>query len=272
VLAVRLAITACGALVASCGDNKMPLPAAPDVPRPNFATVTSDRWRALAGERVYFGHQSVGGNIVDGIASVLADHPGIPLRVVEAAALDSAGAPGIYHGLIGTNGDPAGKTAAFGAIVDRGAPGVGILKYCYVDVDARSNPDSLFASYQRAMMSLRARHPALNIVHVTMPLTTVGGWKEVVMGKLRGRTTTRDLNVTRNRYNALLRLAYAGKEPVFDLARFESTHSDGSRAFFMRKGDTVFTLAPEYTDDGGHLNAAARRAAAMEFLAVLAGL
>ena len=250
----------------------MPLLASPDVPRPDFTAVTPDRWRALSGERVFFGHQSVGGNIVDGIAAVLAEHPGIPLRVADAATLDSAGAPGIYHGLVGTNGDPASKTAAFDAIVDQGAPGVGILKYCYVDVDGRSDPDSLFASYHREMVSLRARHPNLNIVHVTMPLTTIGGRRELVMARLRGRTTSRDLNVIRNRYNALLRQAYANKEPVFDLARLESTHADGSRAFFVRGGDTVYTLAPEYTDDGGHLNASARHAAAREFLAVLAGL
>lgn len=250
----------------------MPLPASPEVPRPDFASVTPDRWRALAGERIFFGHQSVGGNIVDGIAAVLAEHPGIPLHVIDTSTLDSTAGPGIYHARIGTNGNPASKSAAFDTIVGRGAPAIGVLKYCYEDVDARSNPDSLFAAYERAMAALRARDPHFIMVHVTMPLTTIEGRRELVMARLRGRATKRDLNVTRNRYNALLRQAYAGKEPVFDLARFESTRADGSRAFFMRGADTVYILDRGYTDDGGHLNVAARRAAAREFLAVLAGL
>ena len=250
----------------------MTLPAAPDVPRHRFADVTVEQWRALAAKRMYFGHQSVGGNIVEGIAGVLAAHPEIPLRVVEASTLDSSNAPGLYHARIGQNGDPASKTVAFDTIVNRGAPAVAMLKYCYVDVDGRSNPDSLFAAYERTVMSLRSRHHGLVIVHVTMPLTTIEGRREVFMARLRGQATRRDLNVTRNRYNALLRAKYAGKEPVFDLARLESTRADGSRAFFMRGADTVYVLAPEITDDGGHLNAAGRRVAAEEFLALLAGL
>jgi hypothetical protein len=251
----------------------MTIPAAPQAPRPAFADVTPAQWQALAGKRLYFGHQSVGGNIVDGVTAVLADHPEIPLHVVQAAALDSSAAPGLYHARIGRNGNPGSKAAAFNAIVDHGVPAVGILKFCYVDVEGRRNPDSLFAEYQRDMSALRARHPGLVIVHVTMPLTVTGeGRLDLLVQKVRGQASSFELNIIRNRYNALLRQAYVGKEPVFDLARLESTAADGSRVFFTSGADTVYTLAPGNTDDGGHLNAAARRAAAQEFLAVLAGL
>ena len=260
-------------LAVSCGGERMPVPASPEAPQPSFSAVTPEQWRALAAKRLYFGHQSVGGNIINGVTSVLADHPEIPLQVFESTSLDSNSAPGLYHARIGQNGDPGSKTSAFESIVGRGGASVAALKFCYVDVDGRSDPDSLFAAYQRDMSTLRARLPGLVIVHVTMPLTTTGeGRRDLLMAKLRGKATSYDLNLIRNRYNALLRQAYVGREPVFDLARLESTHADGSRSYFTRGADTVYTLAPELTDDGGHLNTSARRAAAEAFLALLATL
>jgi len=260
-------------LAVSCGGERMPVPASPEAPQPSFSAVTPEQWRALAAKRIYFGHQSVGGNIINGVTSVLADHPEIPLQVFESTSLDSNSAPGLYHARIGQNGDPGSKTSAFESIVGRGGASVAALKFCYVDVDGRSDPDSLFAAYQRDMSTLRARLPGLVIVHVTMPLTTTGeGRRDLLMAKLRGKATSYDLNLIRNRYNALLRQAYVGREPVFDLARLESTHADGSRSYFTRGADTVYTLAPELTDDGGHLNTSARRAAAEAFLALLATL
>ena len=245
---------------------------APEVAAPSFDSITPAQWQALAARRMYFGHQSVGGNIMDGVREVLAARPDIRLAVVETATLDSTGTPGLYHARIGRNGDPASKARQFAAIADTGAPAVGMLKYCYVDVDGRSDPDALFREYQAAMQQVRQRHPGLVLVHVTMPLTTLEGRKDWLMGKLRGRATKRDLNIIRNRYNALLRQAYAGKEPVFDLARLESTRPDGSRSFFRRGADTIYYLAPELTTDGGHLNDEGRRRAAREMLALLAAL
>jgi hypothetical protein len=249
----------------------MSIPAAPDAPLPAFASVTPGQWQALASKRFYFGHQSVGGNIMDGVAAVLAAHPDIRLRVVQGTRMDSA--PGLFHARIGQNGDPGSKTAAFDSIVDRDQPAVGILKFCYVDTDKREDPDSLFAAYQQNMASLRSRHPGLVLVHATMPLTVVGdGRLDRLRKRLKGQPTDLELNTIRNRYNALLRQAYVGKEPVFDLARLESTRPDGSRSFLMNGTDTVFVLAAENTSDGGHLTADAGRRAAEAFLAVLATL
>jgi hypothetical protein len=249
----------------------MTIPQAPEAPQETFAAVTAEQWRALAAQRMFFGHQSVGGNIIDGVKAVLADHPEIPLKVFDSSSLDASSPPGLYQARIGHNGDPGSKMAAFDSIVGRGAPSVGILKFCFVDVEGARDPDSLFAAYQAGIAALRARSPGLVVVHVTMPLTTTGeGRRDLLMARLRGRPTSYDLNRIRNRYNALLRLAYVGKEPVFDLARLESTRADGTRAYFTRGADTVYTLAADNTDDGSHLNARARRAAAEAFLATLA--
>lgn len=250
----------------------MRIPEGPEVPQPSFSEVSDSQWRALATKQIFFGHQSVGANIIDGVQHVLADHPEIPLQVFAASPVDSSSPPGLYHTHIGYNGDPASKVSAFSNAVIGGTPSVALLKFCYVDVEGGRNPDSLFAEYQADIALLKTIVPGLTVVHVTMPLTRKGGYRSTLMARLRGQPTTDDLNVIRNRYNALLRQSYAGKEPVFDLARIESTHADGTRSFVTHDGDTVYTLAPEMTTDGGHLNASGQRTAAEAFLAVLAAL
>ncbi len=250
----------------------MRIPEAPEVQQPSFSEVSDSQWHALAMRRIFFGHQSVGANIIDGVQNVLADHPEIPLQVFAASPVDSSSPPGLYHANVGHNGEPASKISAFGNTVTAGTPSVALLKFCYVDVEGGRNPDSLFAEYQANIAALKATLPGLTVVHVTMPLTRKGGYRSTLMARLRGQPTTDDLNVIRNRYNALLRQSYAGKEPVFDLARVESTHADGTRSFVTHDGDTVYTLAPEKTPDGGHLNASGQRTAAEAFLAVLASL
>lgn len=242
-----------------------------------FSDVTPDQWNALAKRRIYFAHQSVGGNIAAGIADVLKDNPNLSLRLVEASTIDAHAAPALYHARLGRNGAPETKTEAFTGVVDAGSPDVGVLKYCYVDVDVTSNPDKLFEHYVTSVDALKQRHPALSVVHVTMPLTTIEsneGRREWLKAKLLRRPTEgerkKQLNSIRNRYNALLLEKYAGKEPVFDLAAIESTRPDGSRVFFQANGDTVYYLAPEYTDDGSHLNASASRNTGAAFLALLA--
>lgn len=266
-------LTIASLVLAACGTRDLRIPSSPEAPQPEFARVTQAQWNALAQRRVYFGHQSVGGNIVDGIQRALTAHPEIRLRVVEADSVEASDPPGIYQARIGRNGDPGSKLAAFDRIMSSGAASVGAVKFCYVDVDGGRNPDSLFAAYQQEVARLRARLPGMTLVHVTMPLTTVTeGRRDRLMAWLRGTPTSSDLNVIRNRYNALLRRAYVGTAPVFDLAALEATRADGSRAFFLRGRDTVYTLATENTDDGGHLNANAQRRIAEAFLAVLANL
>jgi hypothetical protein len=79
-------------------------------------------------------------------------------------------------------------------------------------------------------------------------------------------------NIRRQEYNNLLRQAYQGREPIFDLARVESTTADGRAATATWQGKSVPILVKEYTDDGGHLNALGRTRAARELIAVLAAL
>lgn len=229
-------------------------------------------WRTFATTPVYFGHQSVGGNIVDGLREMSDSATGPPLTIVRSRERSSGRAGTLVEFPIGENGLPESKLADFAVALDEiGDTGeaVAVFKYCYLDITAETNVQALFARHRDAVRAMRVKHPNLTFVHVTAPLTAVESGPRYIAKRLLGKSTMRDSNARRNAFNALLRSAYAG-EPIFDLARIESTRPDGSRSFFRAGTDTVHTLAPELTDDGGHLNSTGRSMAAREFVAVVA--
>ncbi len=238
--------------------------------------ISDAQWDALASRRIFFGHQSVGRDIVDGMRRVLDAHPFIALRIVTADHPSLVAGPAFIEARIGRNREPDSKTRAFEAALDAGfgaEPGaIALYKYCYVDVLADTDPDALFAAYARSIDDIRARHPTLTIVHVTMPLQTADDGIVERVKTAAGTATQTRLNHARGRYNALLREHYAGRDPIFDLAAIESTRPDGSRAFTRYRGEAVHMLAPEYTYDGGHLNEAAQDYVAAALLAFLAQL
>ncbi len=271
------AVGAVAALVAAaCGSGDKPMSGgAQHSQTPALAEISDSEWAGLAARRIFFGHQSVGQNIMEGMAAVLASHPGIRLRVVDTKNVEAMSEPGFYHGTIGRNGFPSEKEAEFARIVDSAfadGRGVVMMKFCYLDVQAATDPVAMFQGYRRRMTELAERLPGVRLVHVTLPLTVAESPVRYWLKRLLGRPTLRDVDVIRNRYNALLLAAYTGREPVFDLAALESMRPDGSRSFFTRGGDTVFTLADANTTDGGHLNPAASRRIAERLLALLAKL
>ena len=79
-------------------------------------------------------------------------------------------------------------------------------------------------------------------------------------------------NISRNQFNEMLRKEYEGKEPFFDLANIESTFPHGKRASFAKNGSIYYSMVPEYTDDGGHLNKVGRRRITGQLLVFLANL
>lgn len=233
--------------------------------------VSSEEWQTLSQRAVYFGHQSVGSNIMDGVRELVAQKPEIGLRVVSGEPTAAAGVLNEFD--IGRNEDPESKNAAFLAAT-HGALGpkpILMFKYCYVDVTEDTDAKALFNRYQQTIAALRAKHPEAVVVHVTVPLVTNSQMRDYV-NSLRGRPTRAMKNATRSRYNELLRAAYAGKEPVFDLAGVESTRADGTPEFATHAGERAYALAREWAADDGHLNAAGRRRAAEQLLLTLASV
>jgi len=207
--------------------------------------------------RIYFGHQSVGANILHGVKE-LGQTSGLRLAIKDE--------------FLAENGDPLRKLENFKKAVGEGSRyDIALMKFCYVDIDADTDVRALFERYRATLAELRAANPRTTFVHVTLPLTTAQTGPKALAKRLLGRAPYGTIeNVRRAEYNSLLRRTYAGREPIFDLARLEATAPDGTLAMVTWDGSTVPAMAPAYTDDGGHLNAAGRARAAREFLAVLA--
>ena len=239
-----------------------------------FRDVPDSAWAALRAKRIWFGHQSVGGNIMQGVTELVAAEPRLGLVVAEGAPAESGGA--FTHALVGKNGDPGLKTSEFARVLEAGAGAhvdIAFHKYCYADVFDTTDAERVFANYRDTMARLKQEFPNVVFVHVTAPLTRVQAGPVATLKKLLGKAPGRyPSNFVRERFNELLRKEYAGREPVFDLAALESTRPDGSREAIALGSRRGYALYAGWTDDGSHLNAAGRRRAAEALLALLAGV
>jgi hypothetical protein len=197
------------------------------------------------------------------------------LNIVKSADPQSVPGPAFVEFNIGDNGNPRSKIDAFTAVLDKGMGaqgGIAMFKLCFVDIDSATDIPKLAAAYRDAIAALKKKYPLLEIVHITVPLTAPEPLAKAWVKTLLGRTTRLDLNVKREEFNELLRRAYTGTDPIFDLAQVESTHIGGSRSYFMQGNQRIYTLAAEFSADGGHLNEVGRRRAAEQLLVLLASM
>jgi len=264
---IALAITSCsGGKMDST--NKVSFPSIKDVP--------AEAWQNLNEKKIYFGHQSVGYNILDGVKDVMKENPPIKLQIVETNNPADFNAPVFAHSRVGKNTDPKSKCEDFSVFMDKGLgekTDIAFLKLCYVDVTSNTVVEKVFAGYKETMSVLKSKYPKVTFVHITVPLTTLQTGPKAWIKKIIGRPVAGvDDNIKRETFNQKLRNEFSGKEPVFDLAAIESTLPAGSRAIFEKDGKAYPRLVPEYTDDGGHLNALGRKVAAEQLLIFLAKL
>ena len=235
-----------------------------------MTAVSSEQLTAAARARVFFGHQSVGRNMLDALPGVYAAH-GVPAPAtvdVEGAADRTGGF--LASAYIGENTKPLLKIQDFEKAL-RGGLGdqldVALMKFCYLDVDRTTDVDALFAEYRRALAGLQRDYPRVTFLHVTTPLTT----DPTVMQRLKGilgRPTSEPDNAARERYNALMRAEYGDR--VFDLAAIQSTTPEGERVQGTVDGATYYALNGEYAADSGHFTAKASAGAAGALLATIA--
>ncbi len=206
--------------------------------------------------RVFFGHQSVGDNLLEGVA---------------ALAREAGTAVAIGDGHIGANTDPKSKFEDWARKAESGADvELMVMKLCYVDISPTTNVDDLVAAYRGAVERVRRAMPGVKILHVTAPLTERGSGLKNWLKRSLGRSVwDDDSNAKRAAFNRALKLAFPA-DPIFDLAAVESTRPDGSREEHVVNGQPVAMLWPGYSSDGGHLNDAGKRAAGRAFVAALA--
>jgi lysophospholipase L1-like esterase len=228
-------------------------------------------WRSLADRAIYFGHQSVGDDIMRGVERLNKD-VSLNLRLVQTRVPAAVSHPAFVHFHAGSNQDRVSKNTDFLRILDarpRADNPIAILKYCYVDVVDGTDVDAAFAAYRQTVSQVRERHPDVVVVHTTVPLTTVEGKLKAAAKGILGRRAARDDAKARHRYNSLVRAAFKRREPLFDIARVESLRTDASRALFSLEGEEIEVMADGNTRDGGHLNERGQRALAAELLDVL---
>ncbi len=240
---------------------------------PMSARELNDDLALLKTKRIFFGHQSVGTNILDGLRQLsAADSAGAP-SIVRLEASTTLPPAFLAEKPIGENTRPDLKCADFRQTVEgqlQGKVDVALMKFCYVDITGETDVRSLFATYQSTIDSLKARHPEVTVVAATVPLTFKPTWWKQLAGRLLGRTTTSESgNIKRNMFNALVRERFAG-QPLFDLAAVESTRPDGTVEGFDANGQHYAALVPEYSVDGGHLNDEGKRRVAEAFVKALA--
>jgi len=209
----------------------------------------------VAAHRVYFGHHSVGRNILDGVAS-LAKEAGVAVALQE--------------GPVGQNQDPASKFVDFEREALARDVEVAVVKLCYVDFTPTTDAAALMKLYRGMVERVQTKKPALKILHVTPPLyARPTDFKSQAKRALGRELWEEQANLRRLEFADGQKATWA-PDTIFDLATVESTVPGGGRELHLVGNRQVPMLWPGYTDDGGHLNAAGQRVAAKAFLRALA--
>ncbi|NJM15901.1 MAG: GSCFA domain-containing protein [Bacteroidales bacterium] len=219
-------------------------------------SVPKERLADISRKRIFFGHQSVGGNILSGFDALNQELPS-PLAIKEIAELDTNETHYLCHTKIGQNKNPLLKITDFKEKVNgdlKGKVDVAFLKFCYVDINRKTNVEEVFNSYVTTMQVLKEDNPNVQFVHFTVPIRRIEKGMKATIKKLMGKNLEIEDNLVRMKYNQMLIDTYQGKEPIFDLAKVQSTMANGSQEFGYLGKEKVYALVPEYASDLGHLN------------------
>ncbi|MCG7909123.1 MAG: hypothetical protein JAY82_05035 [Candidatus Thiodiazotropha taylori] len=229
--------------------------------------------------RVFFGHQSVGNNIISGLQQ-LAEKSGFGLNIVDLASIQAESQPsGLLHGPIGENRKPVSKCRDFERIIDQQLSDkvdFALFKFCYIDVNRNTDIENLFRVYRFTLDRLMENHPQIRFIHSTIPVrcspSTLDVRLKELVGKLLGKKNNSKLdNFQRNQYNRLLIETY-GQDQVIDIAGAQATGRNGHRESFKMQGVVNHALLEEYSSDGGHLNELGQRQVARSFAHQLADI
>jgi len=230
----------------------------------------------VANKKVFFGHQSVGENILHGLSLVDSDR-GIKVIDIKDSAGKYRDISGFYHAKIGNNRSPESKINGFEKLVEtyfNGDLDVAFLKLCYVDVTRDTAIAELFSHYQSALKRLKEKFPDIVFVHFTVPLTVSNTTWKTQLKQVLGQEDIWEYadNIKRNQYNQMVFEEYMGEEPIFDIATLEATHSDRSKEIFNIKGQDYHAMAKENSSDGGHLNDSGSKRVILPLIDLLAKL
>ncbi|MBU1013351.1 MAG: SGNH/GDSL hydrolase family protein [Bacteroidetes bacterium] len=239
--------------------------------------VSVDSWKELSTKNIYFGHQSVGSNIIDGIKDLMNENKNIKLRIVELSDdIDLKGGMFI-HSRIGKNHEPVTKLDAFSKILESDIGkkiDIAMFKFCYVDVTDKTNITQLFENYRKTIKEIKQKHPSVKVIMFTVPLQITSVTYKT---KFKQMTGIGDLweykdNLKRNQFNKMIISEFSDNELIFDIASYEAMMSDHNYQTFEFEKKKYFSLNPEYTNDGSHLNELGRKKIAEDLLLELVNI
>lgn len=248
-----------------------------DAVQSGLSSETRKAFETLQKTTVFFGHQSVGTNILTGIEQIAGKlGKRATIMTVDESSSIMPHEPTFVHEYIGRNFRPIEKIQDFTRSIEtRKArdPDIAFMKFCYLDSQGETPIEQTFQSYVTAMEELEAAHPEITFVYVTMPLTSPQRNLKARVKRLFGMSVRgyQD-NAVRHEFNSRLRSAKGDTGRLFDLAQAEATQPDGT-AFTVTVDETDYeALFPNYTYDGGHLTNTASVIVAEEFIQFLAQL
>ncbi len=227
-----------------------------------------DILQKTASEKIYFGHQSVGQNILQGLQMLIGKN-GVKINILDFNKDDLPEGNFFIHSKIGKNREPYSKCDDFAKNLQSGLGekiDIAFMKFCFVDIMADDDPEQIFDYYRKTLDSLKSEFPDVTFIHVTVPLTVLDpAWKVIIKKILKKKLGSYIANVKRHEYNEMLKKYYKN-DLIFDLAKAEATYQNGELNTFSYGGKTYMSLIAEYSNDGAHLNELGQITVANELL------
>lgn len=224
----------------------------------------------LKTKKIYFGHQSVGNNLIDGIKYHLQENPESNISISELIDTLNINS-GLNHSNIGKNRDPISKINSFNKLIENDLNNqieIAGFKFCYVDFNDETNIQEVFSNYREVMDNLSEKYPKINFIHFTVPLKTIENNPKNFIKKILGKDIGLKNNKARQEFNNLL-VEHYDQNSIFDIAKIESTYPNGKRNFSLVNNEKIYSMVNEYSNDGGHLSDYGKKYIGGEFLMFL---
>jgi hypothetical protein len=191
--------------------------------------------------KVFFGHQSVGANTLEGVEA-------LGFTVQEIASASDYATPKIGHAYLESNTEPLRKLQSFERFLGRigGSVQVAAMKLCWIDFEASTNLGTIETRYETTIAALKSSSPTVTFLHITPPI----------------KTDEPAVNAKRLQFGDWLKSTYKNEAIVLDLAVIQSTRVNGS----VCASGATRVMCSEYASDEGHLNAQGQARAAKGFL------
>lgn len=218
---------------------------------------------------VYFGHKSVGKNVIEGIKEIAQANSISNLSILKLDEDEKLTQNYFVHSSIGKNGDPISKIEEFRKNIElliNENLKVAMMKFCFADFDINSDINGIFQRYVTEIDSIKNDYPDLFIIHFTVPLKAEKSFLGKLKAFAKGESNKNFYdNLARNKYNDLIYSNFSA-DNIFDIAKIESTYPDGEREIKNLKGNQCYFMINEYSRDGSHLNEIGQKLVAKELI------